>query len=99
MKYISKKIGSKFQHHNQPYGTVTFTVEEVEQCTSKDSSPEYIKRRALNGWMRVSGTVTSGGVTNRLFQHKSFTDYTGKQYTIECPRRSYEQGHHTDVAM
>jgi hypothetical protein len=90
-----------FAHHNEPYGTVKFEVDSV-QPVSELVSPDatgYMRVRADNGWLRISGIVTEGGVTNRLFQYTSTRSLVGERYTIEVPPRSWDEGHHTDVAM
>ena len=97
---------NNFKHHNQPYGTIEFTVESVEPVVAEtwmlngeEMPPHYSTvNRAKAGWVKLSGIVVKGGVTNRLFHHTSFTDYTGQDYSLEVSPDELERGYKTSVA-
>lgn len=91
-----------FTHHNQPYGSVTFTVDHVEPVTAPKEryvGNDYIANRAAKGWVRLNGVVVEGSETSRIFHHKSTTNLAGQAYVLEVPPHAYAAGHYTTVAM
>jgi hypothetical protein len=86
-----------FTHHNQPYGTVTFTVESVDPV--QPNGEEYMRNRAKAGWVRLTGTVVTGSETSRIYQHTSTRDLAGTAYKLEVPPAAFEKGSYTTVAM
>jgi len=88
-----------FTHHNEPYGTVIFTIERTEPCVADEDSDDYIKYRADNGYMMLFGTVTKGSETSRLFQFTSTTDLKGQKYDLLVSPRDLEAGYRRTIAM
>ena len=91
-----------FTHDNQPYGAVTFEIENVtpvEAPTERRIGNDYLFNRAAAGWLELSGIVTKGGVTSRLFHATSTRDLTGTKYTIQVPPEAFEKGRYVSVAM
>lgn len=93
-----------FTHYNEPYGTVKFTVDRVEDVTY--DGPKYMHgaidsrwMRASKGWKRLFGTVIEGVERSRIFQHTSVRDLAGEKYMIEVPPRAFEDGSYRTVAM
>jgi hypothetical protein len=95
--------GKTFTHYNEPYGTVTFTVEVDEPVLypedERTPANEYAFLRAEAGWRRVSGTVVEGVEVSRLFQHTARRDLRGRPYSLEVPPHAYEAGEYRTVAM
>ena len=97
----------EFTHYNQPYGTVTFTVESVTPVAElmKDKTPDpfgsgaYLFHRAKKGWLELKGTVVQGSETSRLFHATHTKDLSGKPYSLQVPPEAYAQGEYTTVAM
>ncbi len=88
-----------FTHHNQPYGTVKFTVDKVELCTADENSEEWEKNRAKAGWLVLSGVVVEGSVTSRMFQYANTKDIAGQSYTIAVTPTEYAKGVQISHAM
>lgn len=97
----------QFTHDNQPYGAVTFEVDRVTpvaelmagQTRHPSGSGDYLFNRAEKGWLELSGIVTEGGVTSRLFHATSTRDLAGTRYTVQVPPDAYESGRYVSVAM
>lgn len=90
----------KFIHHNQPYGTVYLKDCEIITEVADENSPSYIKHRAANGMVRVSGVVESGTEASRLFQFRSTRDLTGQKWTVSCVSPDdLARGYKTTIAM
>jgi len=88
-----------FTHHNEPYGTVIFTVERTEDCVANEDSEDFQKYRADNGYMMLFGTVIKGSKTARLFQFTSTTDLKGQKYSLLVSPRDLETGYRRTIAM
>ncbi len=70
------KIGDLFTDHVQPYGSRTIRIERIEQV-------ELTQPRSYcaSVWHNLSGTVTDGNETSRLFQHSSTRSIVGHHHT------------------
>lgn len=88
-----------FTHHNQPYGSITFIIEEIEPCTAKEGDPDWVKYRADNGFLNIGGTVIEGTETNRIFQYTATRDLKGTKHSICVSPHDLDAGSKTTVAM
>ena len=90
-----------FIHHNEPYGSVTFTVEKVTPVADliTERSEMYSKSRAQKGWVQLEGVVTKGGVTSYLLGHTHTRSLVGQRYIVQVPPADFERGSYTSVAM
>ena len=88
--------------NEQPYGTLHLDVETVTPVADllpTDRSVEsYLRVRAERGWVELSGIITKGSTTSRLFHATSTRDRAGERITVQVPRESYQAGSHTFVA-
>lgn len=98
-----------FTHDNQPYGAVTFVVDsqipvaDILREKGIERGPygsnQYLFNRAEKGWIELSGIVTKGSVTSRLFHATSSRSLVGERYTIQVPPETLDKGRYVSVAM
>lgn len=84
----------KFYYEQQPYGYRTIEVNFVEPVTSRRCDPEYIRRRAKSGWVRVHGTVSEGREVGALLGGVPVVtkDSAGQDITVEVPAKAWQEG-------
>ena len=100
MKLVEYKKIDKFQHLNEPYGTVNMVDCTVFKLEAEDGDDGYMLHRAKAGMMEVHGTVESGGETSRLFQYTSTRDLKGEKWSVgRVTEADLERGYIRTIAM
>lgn len=86
-------------YDSQPYGIQKIEINNVAPVVASGDSEDYIKCRASEGWVEITGTVIEGRTASRGFGHTSHRDLKGEKVTLQMPRTSYDKRYHITVAM
>jgi hypothetical protein len=90
----------QFSHHRQPYGTLVIADATWTPIVAEEGDAQYVKNCAEKGYGVVTGIVTEGSTTNRLFHHTSTTSEVGKDHSVwAVSPEEWARGSKITVAM
>ena len=80
------------QRHHQPNTSETWIIETSKPLVAKEGEPSYIKSRAANGWVEVTGRVINSTITGRLFHATNTKQMDDKPLRDSMPARYLVDG-------
>tara|TARA_B110000977_G_scaffold51171_1_gene69472 strand:+ start:1527 stop:1808 length:282 start_codon:yes stop_codon:yes gene_type:complete len=86
--------------NHQPYTVETWVIEQHSPVVASDSDPDWLKSRASNGWVNVTGRILNSTTTSRLFHATASRTVSESRLSAQMPARYLLDGStYTTVAM
>lgn len=85
---------------HQPSTVETWVIEHHSPVVASDTDPEWLKSRASNGWVNVTGRILNSNTTSRLFHATASRTVSESRLNAQMPARYLVDGStYTTIAM
>ena len=86
--------------NHQPHTVETWVIEHHSPVTACETDPDWLKSRAANGWVNVTGRIINSNTTSRLFHATASRTVSCQRLNDQMPARYLVDGStYTTVAM
>jgi hypothetical protein len=75
------------QRHHQPYTSETWVIEKHSPVIASDTDPDWLKSRASDGWVNVTGRILNATTTSRLFHATASRTASESRLSDQMPAR------------
>lgn len=85
---------------HQPSTVETWVIEHHSPVVASDTDPEWLKSRASNGWVNVTGRILNSNTTSRLFHATASRTVSEQRLSAQMPAQYLTDGStYTTIAM
>lgn len=85
---------------HQPSTVETWVIEHHSPVVASDTDPEWLKSRASNGWVNVTGRILNSNTTSRLFSATASRTVSYQRLNAQMPAQYLIDGStYTTIAM
>lgn len=78
--------------NHQPYTIETWVIEHHSPVIASDTDPDWLKCRASNGWVNVTGRILNSTTTSRLFHASSSRTVSESRLSDQMPAQYLVDG-------
>ena len=76
----------------QPHTNETWVIEDHSPVTACTDDPAWLKSRAANGWVNVTGRIRNSNTTSRLFHATASRTVSEQRLNDQMPARYLVDG-------